>query len=104
MQGYRPMGERQEKERHPVDRHRDTPQAAEALRALNKGVLERGSNCKDVPELFVDFDTPQQIPTPEEAAEMCAGCPVFDLCASYDRLASPSFGVWAGRFRGEEIL
>lgn len=101
--GYR-VGTETTRTKNPVDKHRPSKTEADAHRALTREAVKRGSNCLDNPGPWVDIDSPEEIPSPEGAARMCAGCPVFDLCGEYVRLASPSFGVWAGKFRGEEIL
>lgn len=56
--------------------------------------------CADgeIREAFTS-DTPQ--PDRLDAARMvCARCPVRAECAAYDATARPTFGLWAGRWRG----
>lgn len=103
ISGYR-VGNDRQPEKNPVDKHRPTEAAARALDALHKGVAIHGSNCADAPDEWVDIDREEDIPDEETARLMCADCPVFMLCKTYDETANPSFGVWAGQFRGKEIL
>jgi hypothetical protein len=37
-------------------------------------------NCYDKPELFADY---KRSPSQEEAAALCASCPLFELCEPY---------------------
>ncbi|HEU5161150.1 MAG TPA: WhiB family transcriptional regulator [Streptosporangiaceae bacterium] len=35
------------------------------------------------------------------AKQVCASCPVLDVCLAYALRTRPTFGVWAGRTAGE---
>lgn len=41
-----------------------------------------------------------EIPTRQDAEEMCAGCPVLELCDRYAQLAKPAIGVYGGKVYG----
>lgn len=75
------------------------PDAQNALNELNTALLSTDPNCKDRFE-FVDGTF-----TREEAAEMCAGCPVLELCAAYGKAAKGDYrrrsqrlvGIYGGK-------
>ena len=49
--------------------------------------------CYRQPELYADW---LKAPSAEDAAELCAGCPLFDLCGEEARLTRPAWGIRAG--------
>lgn len=55
----------------------------------------RRAACRGVdPDLF--FPERGDFPTLAAARNVCAGCPVADLCMSYARDRPERFGVWGG--------
>jgi len=52
-------------------------------------------NCAGKPGLYSDYDD-DSLPTAEQAYELCFGCPLLALCASYAEQEQPKWGVWAG--------
>ena len=77
----------------------------EAYQDLIRATYEKGSKCASDPDLWTGYDRDGvPIPTDEEAQIMCAGCPVFDLCAEYARLANPAIGVHAGKVYGKGLV
>jgi hypothetical protein len=52
-------------------------------------------NCEDNPKPFMDYDD-DDLPTSEEAATLCYGCPLLAECGLYVELERPVWGVWAG--------
>lgn len=70
------------------------------LENLYAGRDELGSNCVGREDEFVDYEEP---PTDEQAAALCASCPVFDLCAAYAKVGHPAWGVWGGKVHGRDL-
>lgn len=70
--------------------------AQEKLDALNKAIdaMDERTRCFNNPEDYSDYDE-ERPPTVVEAAMLCAGCPVLDLCRDY-AVASKDRGVWGG--------
>lgn len=62
-------------------------------RALVKG------NCLGREAEFIDWAFENDLPTPtaEEAAELCAGCPLIKACANYRIAAKEQWGIWGGQ-------
>ena len=52
-------------------------------------------NCEDNPGPYMDYDDDNP-PTPEEAYELCYGCPLLELCSVYAELDRPAHGIWGG--------
>lgn len=50
--------------------------------------------CLERPDLYVDYDQPH--PTRERAQEMCAPCPLIEMCLKNARHMKPGWGVWGG--------
>lgn len=84
---------------HPTDYLRQTRTAAYLLDTLRERAAEEGSKCLDDPDPWLEYE-PEQQPTREEAAALCAGCPLLALCDQYATVARPAHGVWGGRVRG----
>lgn len=56
-------------------------------------------HCVDDPKPFTE-QHPQ--PTQEEAQELCAGCPMFELCEEYAKLKKPRGVVLGGISWGDD--
>jgi len=76
------------------------PGAERAWDRFNRALREASEtgenlpNCHGKPELYSDYDD-DSIPTPEEAYELCADCPLLSLCASFAEEERPAWGVWS---------
>lgn len=69
----------------------------DALNALTEASWDTPAPCHRDPDAYTAFDRPgHATPTPEDAAMMCWGCHLVELCADYAEKAQP-FGVWGGR-------
>ena len=75
---------------------RPKPEAQEKQEALNAAIdeLDERTRCYDTPDAYMDYEE-ENAPTVVEAALMCDGCPVLDLCRGY-AVASKDRGVWGG--------
>lgn len=75
---------------------RPKPEAQEKLEALNAAIdeLDERTRCYASPQDYMDYEE-ENSPTVVEAALMCDGCPVLDLCRDY-AVASKDRGVWGG--------
>lgn len=52
-------------------------------------------NCIERETEFIDY--PKR-PEPEEAEELCSGCPILKLCGDYAKhVQKPTHGVWGGK-------
>lgn len=54
------------------------------------------AKCRDEYATFTDYDG-DHIPTDVEAAKMCTGCPMLELCANNAVATRPGWGVWGGQ-------
>ena len=61
--------------------------------ARNTG--ESVPNCDGKPGLYSDY-TEDDMPTGDEAFDLCYGCPLLGMCATFAELERPAWGVWAG--------
>lgn len=52
-------------------------------------------NCEDNPGPYMDYDE-DDLPTAEEAYDLCSGCPLLAECGLYAELERPAWGVHAG--------
>lgn len=68
---------------------------SEALTAAQRSAKAPQPYCSDRPDEYVDYDE-DSIPSEEEAAAMCAPCPLRDLCLDNARRTQPGWGVWGG--------
>lgn len=64
-------------------------------------VMDKTSNhltakCKGNPKAYTDY-TAQSIPSDVEAAKLCAGCPMLELCANNAVATRPGWGIWGGQ-------
>lgn len=74
------------------------------LLQLRDAALVTVTPCQADPDKWTGWDEPgQQAPTADEATEMCAGCPLLELCKAYGDKARP-FGVWGGTIHGQDIM
>ena len=67
------------------------PEAAPAWRRLQAGRRLNVTPCDGRPEWISESRTDRR-----EAARLCAGCPIADLCGTYASTADERAGVWAG--------
>lgn len=60
--------------------------------------------CLDQPDIFVDYEA-KDLPTPEDAAYLCAPCPLRELCLENAKRVKPQWGVLGGAVwvRGRRI-
>lgn len=58
-------------------------------------------NCEGREAEFSDFLWEDR-PTPEQAQEMCKGCPMFKLCEDYAAAQQITWTVMGGKVHGEE--
>lgn len=105
IRGYRVSGtDSTPKSWRVLDPHRLNSEQAEALADLHLATKDQGANCIGRESEFTDFNHPRDVPSQAHARILCHDCPVFDICERFDDVANPPFGVWAGRFRGEELI
>lgn len=58
--------------------------------------------CKGDPGPWMDWDE-TNIPTAEEAAAMCYGCPLVKACPNYAYAAKETHGIWGGHIIHEGV-
>lgn len=75
------------------------PAAAHALDKLRRKVLSDGANCLGREDEF----SGEELPSDEDAAKMCLGCPAKEECKIFLELGRPAWGVWAGQVRGRSL-
>lgn len=110
IQGYRPDS-RDAKigVKWDLDHTRPKKGSGDALKALGDATVENvlagtPPNCYDKAEEFTGYDLDGAIvPTQDDAANMCRGCPIKKTCHDYAVKAKP-FGIWAGRRYGDKLL
>lgn len=73
--------------------------AQEKYGRLSLAVAQKGAYCDGKPEQYVDYDE-ENIPTDEQAAQMCFGCPVRQQCEEFAKEAKVNWGVWHGEVYG----
>lgn len=99
IRGYRVLGEQKPDKQYSYDSLMLKPDASRALKDLWLEAGSKGANCLNREEEFRG-DT---LPTDEEAALMCAGCPSWGKCDLYRKLAHPAWGVYAGHVQGRAL-
>jgi hypothetical protein len=99
IRGYRVLGEQKPDKQYSYDSLMLSAEASRALKDLWREAAIKGANCLNREEEFRG-DT---LPSDRDAALMCAGCPVFDLCEKYRKLAHPGWGVYAGHVQGRAL-
>jgi hypothetical protein len=75
-------------------RHKDKA-LTEAMASFDKAQAEERTKCFGRHREYTDW-TAANVPTPEEAQALCAGCPFFAACANNAEAITPSWGVFAG--------
>lgn len=53
--------------------------------------------CIGAEPLYVDYQRP---PSRADAAALCRGCPLLELCDEAARKRRPAWGVWGGKVYG----
>lgn len=79
----------------PAPLRAETPKGATAVASFDSAQSTTKTKCADNYEQWTDY-TAANMPTPEKAADMCAGCPFFKACANTAAATRPAWGVWAG--------
>jgi hypothetical protein len=59
----------------------------------NETGYDRKFPCFNRPDLYTDYD---RAPSPEEAEEMCAGCPIYNEHREYGIVTKPGWGIHGG--------
>lgn len=80
------------------DHLRPKPGTGRLLLSLTVAMRNATPKCEGRSDEFTGFDTP---PTPQQAEDMCSGCPLLKVCQEYGEAAKP-YGVWGGRIYTEE--
>lgn len=61
--------------------------------------------CDPRPTRDEDTDGRYAMPSREHAKQMCAPCPLLELCKDYAHLDRPDFGIWGGqRWLGGKVV
>jgi hypothetical protein len=72
-----------------------------AVVEFDKAKKKVDTKCRTRPRDFVDWEASKdyvsEVPTPEYAASLCAGCPLFNLCGASAEAQKPAWGVWGGK-------
>ena len=72
-----------------------------AILEFDKALEKVDTKCKDRPRDFADWEASKdyvsEVPTPEYAASLCKGCPLFNLCGASAEAKKPAWGVWSGK-------
>lgn len=83
------MSYRHKHGRRPIQLYTDALAAAHASRRAPQPL------CLNRSDEFVDYPVGQH-PDEQGAAEMCADCPLLDVCNLNARQQAPAHGVWGG--------
>lgn len=83
------------KDENALNYLRLTKRAERAAVALQNAMDKHGSNCKDNPGPYTDYDEDNP-PSPIEAYHLCQGCPILLDCARFASAYAPPIGVWGG--------
>lgn len=87
-----------------LDKLRPRKGTGELLLNLRDAAIATATPCQEDPDRWTGWDAPGKTPPSEaEAAEMCADCPLLDLCKAYGDKAR-QFGVWGGKVHGQNIM
>jgi hypothetical protein len=76
-------------------RHKDAA-LTEAMRSFDAAQTETRTLCFGKFDQWTDY-TRDNMPTPDQAAAMCEGCPFFMSCDNNAEAIKPGWGVWAGK-------
>lgn len=63
------------------------------LREAKRNDWDHKRNCYGRGEDFANYEV---APEPAVAEEMCASCPIRQLCREYGEVSKPGWGVWGG--------
>lgn len=74
----------------------DNAEMAKAIKSFDKAASYGMGLCRDKESEWTDY-TWRNAPSIEEAAEMCNGCPMRDICANSALATKPGWGVWGGQ-------
>lgn len=75
----------------------------ELIREANKP--DQRIPCREDPDKWDGWDRDGvPIPTPTEAKEWCADCPVLELCRDFARTERPAIGVYGGELYGAGVV
>ena len=68
---------------------------------LRHAIVQKGVEpyCAGEEESYVLYDA-KNVPSRAEAAIMCIGCPLLQLCDEAAQRRRPAWGVWGGRVYG----
>ena len=69
---------------------------AEAWAELQAAMSDTPPACAGDPTFTLDGLSNDEL---AECAEICASCPLLDLCSEYATVARPAAGFWAGKPR-----
>jgi len=100
IRGYRVVGEQKPDRQLSYEYLKQSSEAAHALTALREAVRTKGSNCSGREDEF-SGDT---LMSSRDAQLECAGCPSFEECEFYKKVAHPAWGTWAGEVRGRGVM
>lgn len=80
-----------------LDYLRPEPGSGRLLLRLVRASQEQTPKCQGKSDEYVDIE---DLPTEEQAEEMCSGCPLLEMCREYSEIAQP-YGVWGGKVYDE---
>ena len=81
------------------------PGSEELYHRLIRGTAEHWTPCSEDPEKWDCWDREgEEIPTDEQAEEMCFGCPLLDICREYAQNERPTIGIYGGQVWGRGIV
>lgn len=100
IRGYRIVGEQKPDRQLSYEYLKQSADAAKALTALREAARTNGANCIGRESEF----SGKTLMTPRDAQLECAGCPSFEECDFYKKVAHPAWGTWAGEVRGRGVM
>jgi hypothetical protein len=89
----------------PWNLYKVKPEAREAWEEFQFALDETRTPCYRNSDAYDGYDDPRYederkpdhpMPTPVQAAALCADCPVRMLCGRFAYMEKPDFGVWGG--------
>ena len=70
---------------------------------LQEGIRNYGAECAQVPDIFFPEGTAKEVEFMNKVAkEICADCPIKDLCLDY-ALSAGMHGTWGGMTHEERL-
>lgn len=99
VRGYRILGESKPDKQLSYDYLKLSAEGSHALQDLWREAVSNGANCLGREDEFTGDD----LPSDRDAQLMCAGCPAFEACEVYRRLAHPAWGVYSGQVHGRKL-